>query len=287
MAMSTTQNSGDPTFEGEEPAQRLMHCISLIERWAPYVQSQIRVERGSMLDSSDRNCRQAEVSTIAWQGISIALEHVTAVAKIVKGNLDEETWSPYLTPSATHAFLRSSQLSASRALWILDAESFDLQANRALEVKYAELRNEKNALEDITLDEQLNDAYGVEGLPARAKQCNSRLQELKSLLKSRVSKWSGTTSDTEIIKTAARYLQEDRKDAVLTHSYLMSWRMGSGSAHGYFWPTLMRGFETAEENGVVVAKSYGDLPQTAMAFMSITLLLNRVLNLYQQYSTAR
>lgn len=37
----------------------------------------------------------------------------------------------------------------------------------------------------------------------------------------------------------------------------------------------------------MVAKSYGDLPQTAMAFMSITLLLNRVLNLYQQYSTAR
>lgn len=63
--------------------------------------------------------------------------------------------------------------------------------------------------------------------------------------------------------------------------------MGSGSAHGYYWPTLMRGFETSEENGVVVAKSYGDLPQTSMAFMSITLLLNRVLNLYYQRSTAR
>lgn len=277
----------DPECSEETPEQRLMSCLTLIERWGHYVQSPIKVQRGSLLDSSDRRCRRAEVSTIAWHGISIALEHVTAVARIVKGDLNEESWSPYLTPSSTHAFLRSSQLAASRALWILDAENLDLQANRALEVKYSELRNEANALEDITHDEQLSEAYGVDGLPARAKECRTKLGEIRSLLKSRVSGWKDVTSDTDIVKIAAKYLPEHGKSAVLTHSYLMSWRMGSGSAHGYYWPTLMRGFETSEENGVVVAKSYGDLPQTSMAFMSITLLLNRVLNLYYQRSTAR
>ncbi|GAA1844452.1 hypothetical protein GCM10009813_03510 [Brevibacterium marinum] len=262
-----------------------MDCINLLERWGSYIQSPMRVQRGSLLGLSDARCKRAEVSTVAWQGISIALEHVLAVARIVKGDVDEEFWSPYLTPSATHAFLRSSQLAASRALWILDAESTDLQANRALEVKLAELRNEANAVEDITKDKQLNDAYGVKGLSGRVKELERAHGEILGLLQSRVRGWK-KTSDTGIIKTAAKYLPELDDNPVLVHTYLMSWRMGSGSAHGYFWPTLMRGFETAEENGVLVAKSYGDLPQTAMAFMSIVLLLNRVLSLYEQRSAA-
>lgn len=283
--MTLNSAMDDPEFSEATPEQRLMNCLTLIERWGPYIQSPMRVQKGSLLDLSDTRCKRAEVSTVAWQGISIALEHVLAVARIVKGDIDEESWSPYLTPSATHAFLRSSQLAASRALWILDAESTDLQANRALEVKLAELWNETNAIEDITKDKQLNDAYGVEGLPGRVKDLEKAHGEILGLLQSRVRGWK-KTSDTDIIKTAAKYLPELDDSAVLVHTYLMSWRMGSGSAHGYFWPTLMRGFETAEEDGVVVAKSYGDLSQTAMSFMSIVLLLNRVLNLYEQRRTA-
>lgn len=288
----STINSGEGV-DDYAAVRTIRDCLDSISVLKPLTTQPIPVANRSYLQVVDKRCPQAETSTTVWHSIAGAIEHTIGVALLVGEPSEDEIWWPGCSPSAIYAAIRVPQLAASRALWILRAESADKSANRALETRYSEQRFMLQVLEDITESTDRMNAYSVYDLDAqnlydRVRSGREELEGLRDLLRTRVPGWRKPTSETEIVETAARYRTDYRPDAIGQHAYLMAWRVGSGAAHGYQWPSLIRGLQLLDASEHRPnAPTVGDMHAVSLAFQATIALLLKATTSFRRYAQAQ
>lgn len=196
------------------------------------------VEPGSPLDDPELLPGEISVAELVWRLIADGGSHIAAHHKWVMASQG----GMWLKPSMTLG--RTALVCASRAMYVMTGESAVERRVRALQL----LNDEAEGLVDYAKDMVRRGESEAADHRSDAEAYQSAVQqELIALGRKPGSK----KSDTELLSSAARYFDEDKRHRA-RKTLEMAWRLASATVHGraYTWDT---GLEDRDPNEQLVA----------------------------------
>ncbi len=260
--------------------QRLWATYQQVETWREITGKPQRVHPHSSIGADDRLFDVVPPSHLIWHGISHAVDHLDMYLHApVKSNLS--------FPIAPQSLARSGLLGVAHALWMLDEPCRATRQLRALRIAYEEWRNERNAYQDL-----FNRGEAAPGMKAlievrtewmvRAIEAGESIGWTKTDVK---TKPNDTTLIEEVITRYEANDPVEPGDMTLRATYLLMWRMLSGSAHGYRWSAIPRTRfpgpgEERPESGDVDGYLTNNEEQHALSASALALLIRHAFDLY-------
>lgn len=256
-------------------SQRLGRMAREISKLRTLTTDVLTVEPHSSLIRDDAAFPRYPASSLAWQGIGSAVDHLDMMICTL-----EATRTAF--PFGYHTLARTGLIGAARALWVLDGTRTE-RIGRALRMAHDEYRQERAALTDTR-----------SLFPDLATDCDQRM----TLLDRRMAeaRTAGTQigmtdrevrdkpKDTEIIgHVARRFAIGEPEPDNITASYVLGWRDGSGIAHAMLWPALRRSVPIRQAGpGRSHHKLTTDIDEIAHAAARVHLLTDKAVELFDR-----
>ncbi|MGX1809706.1 hypothetical protein ACWIGI_28630 [Nocardia sp. NPDC055321] len=214
-----------------EHERLIRKTFSQLDRWRA-AKAPFEPGSGSQLRGDDEDWPPHPLSQLAHQGLLVAQEHLQAI----RAHLDPENGPGQLFPLAHLTLCRTALVGAAQAVWLL-----------APDQRQERLRRHHLLITDVQANhrvylEDLRDYVGVcgdENLNLALAHLNTRIGEMEA--KRAALNETGRFRNTSMIRDATREAFADRDDRdQLVKAAVLSWRSGSGVAHGFFWPLYGR-----------------------------------------------
>lgn len=222
---------------------------------------------GSDLRADDDVFPPMPVSRLAWWGLSVAVEHLDAVIRLVDHQV--ESGGPIL-PTANFTTLRAALIGASQAVFLLVPEDRGIRTGRGLQLaqlEYDEVVRFRDSTRVPTDGHDFGD--GEAGPPDRARHMRARRDVIRGKLQERQLRQR--ISDTAVIEEAAQLVYEN---ATMRAGVSLEWRLGSGAAHGKILITLHRNGSHAVDADGTTALIGGSLQEISQQMANVAVMLS-------------
>lgn len=269
-----------PMFEGYTTPvtdeQRLAQIAAKLDEWTEYVHQERPVLPNSSLASDDALFPLFPPSSLAWHGMSSAVDHLEIFMNAVAGGKSH--------PLAPQTLARTGMVSAAHALWLLDGRDRPTRQKRGLQLAYFEFSEDHKAVRDIAKLPDADLAALQPYLDTREKWMERAITRGAGL---GMSEGQVTTlNDTDLLDHVCRdiaHREPDLDDIVGMVRVL--WRLYSGSAHGLRWPVMFRAdlanAGPADASGTTFAQATNDFSDLTMAASGVAIFLARAINSFE------
>ncbi|TNC19778.1 hypothetical protein FHE66_02735 [Georgenia sp. 311] len=238
------------------------------------------VELGSSLAADDALESGYLLSTVAWYGITTAMDHLLLAADDLT-NADAP-----LRPSAFFTVTRAALLGASQSVWVLTGNRTE-RLNRARSVMADERKLHATFLSDYTKDPVIAKDVSADFLTLIEATVERLDEDKKRLLKARADGgYKGTFESTAMMRAAAQHLagRDDWQRRALAYE----WRMSSAAAHARMWPFHVRPTDSTPlpGGGGEIRRLSSSLQEVVQSFGAAVLMLNEAWRLWDLRRTA-
>ncbi len=181
----------------------------------PWLQTVTKPEPGSSLAGDEK--KFPGMNEIIRSGLVMAIDHL--------GSVTDALTTRRIRHYAHFTALRTTLLISARIIWLLDPRSREDRCQRALAIRYTNLKEMRSALADS----------GGAHLDAAVRE---GVKELRESLTGQMEALSDGGPKPQITDTVAQLKQQVDINTYDGSAIVNLWRTGSATAHGYYWNQL-------------------------------------------------
>lgn len=234
----------DPADGDEAWIKNVQTAIDLVRSWESRTRTDPgRVERRSQLADDDSGELGLLVSTLAWHGLQSSVDHLAQIADIMAARVIP------IRPYAPFTLARAALLAAGQTVWLLSGTTREERIERAVQIYVDDWENNRQYQQDLKDDPFLQ----AELSPDEVAIINARIDDLDLRLAAARRTNPGRTTQTRMLKEAARWVTQSEEDGWLRVALGREWRLGSAAAHSRKWSLNVRSgasFGTGEDADV-------------------------------------
>jgi hypothetical protein len=238
-------DDGPDPFDGDESwIDRVQTAIDLVRAWEKRTTTDPGwVEPQSPLARDDSGGLGLPVSTLAWHGLQSSVDHLAQIADIMAARVIP------IRPYAPFTLARAALLAAGQAVWLLTGTTREERIKRAVQVYVDDWENHREYQQDLKDDPFLKKALAPDELAI----IDALISELDLRLAAARATNPGRTTQTKMLREAARWVTQGEADGWLRVALGREWRLGSAAAHSRKWSLNVRSganLGTGEDGGV-------------------------------------